>query len=551
MHGNPYRDRKIVLSNELLDKGELSPVTVVKSSDMIDRFLFEVNKATKTAFREKANVLLLVFCHGLYSSSLLLDAGNKDKGLTAVRLRAVIGPYVPTTLVTTACYSGGWTASPDLNITTMTAAGKETGSVAWPNSESIGRASGCVFVSSVIDTMTATSSPLLDQSERTISASDEESLQPKSADKQQTETYNEFCRTIWEICSGRLHRPWRDQEFSFPAQDDEWKHSWTGRTGFPLSNFHRRWDALATYPYTGSMEMKELRDPSPLNTSFFSGTTSRPHTASSGSTLGHDSTYDELIKSMHEYRLVQMLENFLTTCPGQWDTGMERGVRVFFKNCIKAKRAKDPLGDEYEEEVGYPDPRDAFRIVHFRVNLATMADYFVSCFQLPLPNDQTCLAWDYYGWLGEMESTLGPVKYMELRHRSSAIRQRLSDGGFIINPDDSQGPPFYHVDRYMAAALAGANRTQAETMQIIGQILEFVKAGKKFYLQLACEQAEAKRSGREWLKSLGRRVRKSLSPTKRARKSIDADSYGSASEASGSGASEHLEASMGALSLGP
>ncbi|KAJ5846043.1 hypothetical protein N7534_009712 [Penicillium rubens] len=54
LHGNPYEERKICLSQELLDSDELSPVTVVSPARMIDQFLIEARRASELAKRTSA-----------------------------------------------------------------------------------------------------------------------------------------------------------------------------------------------------------------------------------------------------------------------------------------------------------------------------------------------------------------------------------------------------------------------------------------------------------------------------------------------------------------
>jgi hypothetical protein len=51
LHGNPYEERKICLSQELLDSDELSPVTVVSPAKMIDQFLAEAKRVSELAKR--------------------------------------------------------------------------------------------------------------------------------------------------------------------------------------------------------------------------------------------------------------------------------------------------------------------------------------------------------------------------------------------------------------------------------------------------------------------------------------------------------------------
>lgn len=61
-----------------------------------------------------------------------------------------------------------------------------------------GRYPGSVFAAAVIERLTSTSSPLLDDA---TGGTEEESLQPEEPTPQQTETYNEFCQSILDVCS--------------------------------------------------------------------------------------------------------------------------------------------------------------------------------------------------------------------------------------------------------------------------------------------------------------------------------------------------------------
>ncbi|KAJ5801556.1 uncharacterized protein N7518_003624 [Penicillium psychrosexuale] len=56
---------------------------------------------------------------------LLLDDGKRSRGLSIITLKGVLEPGARVTLVTTACYSGGWAIIPELNSTAITAAGAE------------------------------------------------------------------------------------------------------------------------------------------------------------------------------------------------------------------------------------------------------------------------------------------------------------------------------------------------------------------------------------------------------------------------------------------
>ncbi|CAG8326604.1 unnamed protein product [Penicillium salamii] len=124
LHGNLYEERKICLDRDMLDQDQLTPVTVVRVNEMIDRFLQEAKVASELAKRTDALLLLLVFCHGLSNHQLCLNGDDQSKGLSILALKAVLKPGACITLVTIAYYSGGWTTTSDLNITSMTAAGE-------------------------------------------------------------------------------------------------------------------------------------------------------------------------------------------------------------------------------------------------------------------------------------------------------------------------------------------------------------------------------------------------------------------------------------------
>jgi hypothetical protein len=51
LHGNPYEERRTCLDREMLDRNQLTAVTVVRLSDMIHRFLSEAKRASELAKR--------------------------------------------------------------------------------------------------------------------------------------------------------------------------------------------------------------------------------------------------------------------------------------------------------------------------------------------------------------------------------------------------------------------------------------------------------------------------------------------------------------------
>ncbi|KAK0703057.1 hypothetical protein B0T26DRAFT_729708 [Lasiosphaeria miniovina] len=201
---------------------------------MIDRFLDEVSKASLRAKKAGSPLLLIVFCHGVEGYYLCLDNSDRRRGLGIVRLKAALEPGISVTLFTTACFSGGWAITPELNITTLAAAKPDNESFSWPVSNSIGRACGSVFAGATISALSDASTPLLghssaeEQGSRSeIPGTDDTCLQPEEPTELQTKTYNEFCRAVTNVVGAWGFSRLLYNGFRFSAQNDDWEFSWT------------------------------------------------------------------------------------------------------------------------------------------------------------------------------------------------------------------------------------------------------------------------------------------------------------------------------------
>ncbi|KAF3060565.1 hypothetical protein CFAM422_011135 [Trichoderma lentiforme] len=488
LHGNPFQDRKIVLDRDLLERGELTPVTVIQSSEMIDRFLQEVRTGSKKAKSQAAPLLLLVFCHG-GEHEFFLNSGNGEKGLTLTRLKEAIEPGCRVTLVSTAYESGGWvvrdSSDPSfqpMDMTLLSASKEESNS--WQRSLSVGRYCGSVFASSLIDTLTSTASPLLQHVDGAATNNDTANkepsdLQPRNPNQQQTLTYNAFCQSILDTCRDKVHRLWREQGFTFSAQGDEWEHSWTGRSGIPLTHFEQRWNALAVYPYTGSLKRKLDMDPDPSNPSFqYKGSTR----------TGGKELIDELGEAIHQNRVVDMARLFLQTCPGDENRGWYHLTNGVLENAARG------LPDD-EELV----PWITADMIRFRWEMSLLCDHIVSFFGLRAPNGLICLLWDDRAWYYHNESTPRSQLAMYDDIRSYLLRRRFPHSG-----GNSHGPPFVRVVGYLAAALVETTQTFDECMAKADEILAFVKALKGNFHEHVVQNGNVVESGQKWFKTIGK-----------------------------------------------
>ncbi|KAK3938389.1 hypothetical protein QBC46DRAFT_460248 [Diplogelasinospora grovesii] len=482
LHGNPYQTRKVVLSEPLLKAKQHTPVTVVRSSEMIDEFLKAVQKASELAKREEAPLLLLVFCHGLSNHQLLLDDGNQKKGLSINRLKGVIEPGCRATLVTTACYSGGWAISPDLKNTTLAAAAKNSTSNAWLPSGSMGRSCGSIFASTLIET---------------LGRGRGRKLAPDDPTEVQTESYNQFCRSILEVCGARVHRMWEDQKFTFSAQNDDWEFSWTGRTGIPLARFEERWNLLPDFPYISTPgKSHPAVDPDP-NNPFFAPT---PVTSLTGGVIerrmsvaqDEDRFGLENTESIQR-RAVEMARLLLQTCPGDWTQGRTVALRGRLEYFVGGNQGDREYGLTAEEVLS---------IVQFRWSMGLLADCIINIFGLPRPMNTTCMFWHELGWKHDMNQH---KRIPDWSDRYSKIWQALRDAGLFIHPTEKQGPPFARFICYITAALVEADKSEDDTTAITEHIVAYFNQEKKSIQEKVYQAPRVRTSARKWLRTVVRR----------------------------------------------
>ncbi|RSM15962.1 hypothetical protein CEP52_000423 [Fusarium oligoseptatum] len=353
----------------------------------------------------------------------------------------------------------------------LAAADGDTESNAWQQSKSLGRTAGSIFASSVIAALTSTTSPLLGEED----APEEQLLQPDEPTERQTTTYNAFCQHILDVCRDQVTRHWSQQFFTFSAQNDNWDHSWTGRTGIPLAHFERRWNSLETVPYTGSAEQKLNLDPDPGNPSF-KGLDEPAKTAGE--------TIEQMTRSIVQNRVSHMAGLFLQTCPGDWCAGWGPSMRGRLENAI-------------EKELPMKELNDISATICFRWELALYADHLVEVFELPVPEGQICILWDIQRWFGQMD------KY---KHHD-VVWSTLVRANFLPAPGPDQGPPFDRFLYYMAAAVSLAELSECETSQVIAGLVENMERMREFQRQRVMEEPTTWQSAKSWFKEIGKKIR--------------------------------------------
>ncbi|KAK4218539.1 hypothetical protein QBC37DRAFT_188680 [Rhypophila decipiens] len=206
LHGNPYEPHKVVLSQDIIDTKKITEPTIVQSGKMVETFL-----TTLKAHIETANgrpILVLIFGHGQYSDcSIILeyehyyDTEDADTyfqhQLNISAFEAVIQDAPDITLITNACYFGGWTISAGMHASTITAANRKTKSIAWPKEHEM--TNGSIFTTAMISFLR-----------------DNEDVATDMA------SYNRMCSDILELMKRRVTRLWNKHKFTFSVEQDHW-----------------------------------------------------------------------------------------------------------------------------------------------------------------------------------------------------------------------------------------------------------------------------------------------------------------------------------------
>ena len=260
LHGNPYKQRKVVLDANILAQAKQArhPPQHIRPDHLKLETKKIISSECEAAEFANESVLILLLGHG-DDSNHGIELGKGGRATLKINeFKSATKQFkVGITKITTSCYSGGWTCNPQLNISTMTAAGNQNPSLSWRFSGSTGRASGSMFTTALVEKLTrvGANKPLL---------GDEEDDDDIVHTEEQQETYAEFTRTVYEYLLKDVDRRGYEHQFTFRAQDDAWSICWGERTGIPLRRFKERWDRLEDWAKDATLHPGDPlnRDPS-------------------------------------------------------------------------------------------------------------------------------------------------------------------------------------------------------------------------------------------------------------------------------------------------
>lgn len=522
LHGNPWKDRKIVFNADLVDRGELTPWTVVKSATIIPALLAEIRSACEEAKRTTPNcsVLLLVFGHGESLIRVKLnDDGLDDEPscyLSLEQLQEAIDPTVEVAIVTTACHSREWATNKNLNATVITAAGTTScqlpgnkdpeSSNSWPASPRIcpvteehqyGRCCGSVFISTLISAL-AQSTDLLLPAE----GSKDESIQPEHS-----MTYNNFCQSIARTLSREMDKNPEWHDFHFAAQDDFWHACHLGRSGVPPGYFTKRWADAPVLPTTlenspcnpdpnnrwelSASDKLALCNPDPKshwNTATLSAERrwSMMTGSSNPSIIRGNLVFPSHCREPFARQSMQAKALLVAgTMSLEWTGGNHLSNRYVLFEYGKGKMV-------YEDEI--------VAFVNFRLEVAGLVDKLMCKYGIPRPCGQTCLGWNEFIWyaarpkeLQEQEHSILALLRQEplLQFRLPPRQKRPRTGRFSTDVTGSR------PQGYLAAGYIISKKSMDEIRDTILLMVEGIRSNARYYERIV--RAE------EWFQSIQKR----------------------------------------------
>lgn len=367
-----------------------------------------------------------------------------------------------------------------------------------------GRTCGSIFASTLIETLSSVSSPLLQSLEQSPDAESEDpcqELQPEDPTPAQVETYNQFCRSVLDVSQDQIHRMWAEQCFTFSAQDDQWQYSWTGRSGIPLAKFEERWQLLEKKNYELPanalyMSRRPLIDPHPGNASFDASAEVLSLTGGVPLTQLPDDLDPEISKNLHDCTL-ELAFRLLESCSNDWTQGRNVALVGTLRSFIEGD-------DRLEFMVTF---RQVLPIVQFRWDAGRMADSIIRHFKLPQPSKLPCVLWDQYKWHAEIVDRFPNFRDLESKHYNILLH-----GDCQPEPQDNQGTPFPRFKWYIVAAIIEVGLPLEESLDLARSIVKYYDRIRNSVLDRVISDSKVRTSSRDWFRTLGRRIRRSMSP---------------------------------------
>ncbi|KAL8981669.1 MAG: hypothetical protein Q9205_003613 [Flavoplaca limonia] len=487
LHGSPFKTRKVVMDHDIISKAQ--DIVQCNSAGGL-KLMFK--KALRKEVQEAAkagdeSVLVFIFGHGR-EKHFGVQLGTQ--WLKHQEFQNELVHDVPTTILSTACFSGGWSCNKtfdkktnelkhQFNKTTMMAAGREATSHSWSITATLGRRfCGSVFASALVESLTRVN----DQVQlRDIPDNDEVEITPE-----QERTYAAFCETVTETLLKDVDRLGFEHEITFSAENDAWNMCWRERTGFPLASFKKRWDTLADHPADPHLHPGDPLNKDPHVTSeqaaaylrleqedggihMYSGKKGMTggSLAKGGTTVGSSVLGKRKTSGMYGGTL-QALINQVSCLGRQYLDSYNVPQNTGNDGSLWNRINRIHLGELTDRET----VENVLRCIQYRMEQMTTADRYLAIMGVPPPMDQDCHEFDTKSFKRDIDSGRYREMIDLIFERELLFPPPMNDSG---NPALNQGLPFYKGHHYVIAAFYYAKMSKSAVIEKLDLLEASVK----------------------------------------------------------------------------
>ena len=513
LHGNPYKTRKVVLDADILKKVRSSkfPLTYNPENTLCSIVKQKIKQECQAAHTSNENVLVLMFGHG-DAENKGIQLGKSYRCTLKVKDLAVKNVKARITVLTTHCYGGGWTCNPHVNMSTLTAAGSDVGSLSWRKSGSSGRHAGSMYATAIIRKMMEVGEARRPLGPKLDDDGEEEEATEEQA-KEQAESFAEFSRSVYRILLQDVDRRGYEHEITFGAQDDAWAMCWRERTGFPLADYSERWNGLSDWEADRTLHPGDPlnRDPSVTEQQREEylkleaeakgkkvwRTTPSGRLELVGSVLGKRQRQTSgLYGGTHEGLrsvVVRQAQEYLESYKGSEDSGPDAAVHGLLGMILE--------GRANSEE----DLERALRMIQYRMNSMSTADDYLEFMDIPAPSGLPCHDYDTGRAADEVP-----------RAKAEGIFQLIYERKVLFPKPiiEEQGRGFQKPVHYLAVAFHQAKTSREDVVKKLDELAAILDQSIEATTDNLTRDPEIKPKRQRLFQAFGERLG-SLSPKKR------------------------------------
>ncbi|KAI9678811.1 MAG: hypothetical protein M1817_005870 [Caeruleum heppii] len=479
-HGNSFDSRRVVLDGDILNNFSTRPqdLRILPKERVLTEFLETLHSESRLAVENDQPVLVLIFGHGDEDThGIFIGPIEDNRFLDMGDFCRFAGAKVQLCTVVTACFAGNWATRPSLNYTVLTAAGEVEAeySEKWPESKTIGRASGTIYASAITESL----------------------MEMEKAEIQgKVETYRELTCVVETTLIDDLDRMGTVHNMKFSAQDDGWEREWRKRSGIPLQYYENRLNELRVIPPEFSDNLIK-RDPK------------MPH-PNDEDDMGSWEAFSNLQEQDQEIFVAASLRGRF----GGTMRTYRRVVRAKAHEYLGSYPARDSMANNHRvhhwarkslegDLLDFPELYRLHRSLEYRLSLMKTATAYLVAVGVPAPIP--CVKWDADESLRRLD---------EQQHgRYHDISCLVGAAHLFPRPTSDQGRPYNKQHQYITYVLLRSGLTPVE---IEGKVDEM-----KVCQTLVVEQLTANIERSHSMRGKGKRLLGSLTPTTRVSNEAD------------------------------